>query len=41
MRYTQVGDREIIAAAERIGEVISRALDGADRPARCEMLRHL
>ena len=29
MRYAHVGDREVIAAAERIGEAISRALDGA------------
>ena len=28
MRYAHVGDREVIAAAERIGEAISKALDG-------------
>ena len=28
MRYAHVGDREIAAAAERIGQAISRALDG-------------
>ena len=28
MRYAHVGDREVVAAAERIGEVISLALDG-------------
>ena len=28
MRYAHVGDREVIAAAERIGEAISLALDG-------------
>ncbi len=30
MRYAHVGDREVVAAAERIGEAISRALDGPD-----------
>ncbi len=30
MRYAHVGDREVIEAAERIGEVISLALDGSD-----------
>ena len=30
MRYAHVGDREIEAAAERIGTAIARALDGAD-----------
>ena len=30
MRYAHVGDREVIAAAERIGTAISRALDGPD-----------
>jgi len=30
MRYAHVGDREVIEAAERIGEVISRALDVSD-----------
>ena len=29
MRYAHVGDREIVEAAERIGEVIARALDGS------------
>ncbi len=30
LRYAHVGDREIVAAAERIGQAISRALDGPD-----------
>jgi len=30
MRYAHVGDREVIEAAERIGEAISRALNGSD-----------
>ncbi|MYA89891.1 MAG: tyrosine-type recombinase/integrase [Boseongicola sp. SB0662_bin_57] len=30
MRYAHVGDREVIEAAERIGEAISRALDESD-----------
>ena len=30
LRYAQVGDREVAAAAERIGEAVSLALDGAD-----------
>ncbi|MDE0347114.1 MAG: site-specific integrase, partial [Boseongicola sp.] len=30
MRYAHVGDREVIEAAERIGEAISQALDGPD-----------
>ena len=30
LRYVHVGDREVIAAAERIGEAISRALDCAN-----------
>ena len=30
MRYAHVGDREVVAAAERIGEAISQALDGPD-----------
>ena len=30
MRYAHVGDREVIAASERIGEAISLALDGPD-----------
>ena len=29
MRYVHVGDREVVAAAERIGEAISLALDGS------------
>ena len=30
LRYAHVGDREVAAAAERIGEVVSLALDGFD-----------
>jgi len=30
MRYAHAGDREVIEAAERVGKVISRALDGPD-----------
>ncbi len=30
LRYAHVGDREIVAAADRIGQAISRALDGPD-----------
>ena len=30
LRYAHVGDREIVAAAERIGQAISRALEGPD-----------
>ena len=30
MRYAHVGDREIVAAAERIGQAIARVLDGPD-----------
>ena len=30
MRYAHVGDREIVEAAERIGEAITRVLDGPD-----------
>ena len=30
LRYAHVGDREIVEAAERIGQAISRALDGPD-----------
>ena len=30
LRYAHVGDREVEAAAERIGAVIARALDGKD-----------
>ena len=30
MRYAHVGDREVVAAAERIGEAISRALDNPE-----------
>lgn len=31
MRYAHVGDRDVIEAAERVGEAISLALDGPDR----------
>ena len=30
MRYAHVGDREVVAAAERVGEAVSQALDGPD-----------
>ena len=30
MRYAHVGDREVIAAAEWIGQAVSLALDGTD-----------
>ena len=30
LKFAHVGDREIVAAAERIGQAISQALDGPD-----------
>ena len=34
LRYAHVGDREIEAAAERIGVAIARALDGREASSR-------
>ncbi len=30
MRYAHVGDRDVVAAAERVGQAIALALDGPD-----------